>query len=279
MKKSYFLCGRNVSISAPSFPAESDYFSLFETEEQLPDISVSCIACTELPECDGVFCGENENASVYCNENEIFRLTPMGTDSGALTRYSLADFSCSTTFIAQRNYNVMMDSRYMWSTIALSQLMLNQNVLFFHSSFIDYKGKGILFSAPCGTGKSTQAFLWEKHRNARIINGDKAGVSLKDGVVYANGVPFCGTSNICKNVTVPLNAIVLLEQAKENQLTRLKGTQALQMLMKNIYLDMIAPDEQRKCVDLLIDIMAEVPVYLLKCTPDEQAVETLEKVL
>jgi hypothetical protein len=173
----------------------------------------------------------------------------------------------------------MMDSRYMWLTIALSQLMLNQNVLFFHSSFIDYKGKGILFSAPCGTGKSTQAFLWEKHRNARIINGDKAGVSLKDGVVYANGVPFCGTSNICKNVTVPLNAIVLLEQAKENQIIRLKGAHALQMLMKNIYLDMIAPDEQRKCVDLLIDIMAEVPVYLLKCTPDEQAVESLEKVL
>ena len=279
MRKNFFLCGQNVSISAPSFPADSDYFGLFETEASTPDLSVSCIACAELPAYEGVFCGKNESAAVYCKENDIFRYTPMGTDSGAVTRYSRSDFSCSTTFIAERNYNVMMDSRYMWSTIALSQLMLNKNVLFFHASFIDFGGNGILFSAPCGTGKSTQASLWEKHRNACIINGDKAGVSIKDGVVYANGVPFCGTSDICRNVTVPLKAIVLLEQAKENQAELLKGTCALQMLMKNIYLDMIAPDEQRKCVDLLIDIMAEVPVYLLKCTPDEHAVETLEKVL
>ncbi|WP_370839368.1 hypothetical protein [Intestinibacter bartlettii] len=35
------------------------------------------------------------------------------------------------------------------------------------------KDKGILFSAPSGTGKSTQADLWEKYENAEIINGDR----------------------------------------------------------------------------------------------------------
>lgn len=279
MRKYYFLCGQNVSISAPFFPADSDYWKLFETEDAVPDLSISCVICDELPVPDGDLSGNNESISVYSKGDEIFRYSSMGTDSGAMTQYSIADSSRSKIFIVKRNYNVLMDSRYMWNTIALAQLMLGKNILFFHSSFIEYNGNGILFSAPCGTGKSTQAFLWEKYRNAQIINGDKSGVSLKDGVVYANGVPFCGTSDICKNVTVPLKAIVLLEQAKDNSVIRLKGVEALQMLMKNIYLDMLAPDEERKCVDLLIEIMSKVPVYLLRCTPDEQAVETLENVL
>ena len=279
MKKCYFLCGQNVIISASYFPYDSDYWKLFETEESTSDLSISCIICDELPAPDGNLSGSNNTISVYCKGDDIFRYASMGTDSGAMTHYSKSDSSKTETFIVERNYNVLMDSRYMWNTIALSQIMLTKNVLFFHSSFINYNGNGILFSAPCGTGKSTQAALWEKYRNAQIINGDKSGVSVKNGVVYANGVPFCGTSNICKNVTVPLKAIVLLEQAKENSVIQLKGVKALQMLMQNIYLDMLAPDEQRMCIDLLIEIMAKVPVYLLKCTPDEQAVNTLEKVL
>ncbi|MBR5232616.1 MAG: hypothetical protein IKW03_00250 [Clostridia bacterium] len=279
MKKNYFLCGHNVSISAPFFPADSNYFRLFETEETISDLSVLCNICDELPEPDGVLSGNNESTSVYCKNNEIFRYSHMGTDSGAMTHYSNVDSAVSETFIVERNYNVLMDSRYMWTTIALAQLMLNKNVLFFHASFIEYNGNGIIFSAPCGTGKSTQAALWEKHRNARIINGDKAGISVKDGSVFANGVPFCGTSDICNNVTVPLKAIVLLEQAETNVITRLTGFDVVQRLMRNIYLDMLAPDEQRRCIDLLISIISQVPVYLLKCTPDEQAVKVLETIL
>ncbi len=279
MKKYYFLCGQNVIISAPHFPFDSDNWKLFETEESASDLSVECIICDELPVPDSELSGSNKAVSVYSKDNDIFRYASMGTDSGAMTHYSKSNPAETETFIVERNYNVLMDSRYMWNTIALSQIMLAKNVLFFHSSFINYNGNGILFSAPCGTGKSTQASLWEKYRNAQIINGDKSGVSLKDGVVYANGVPFCGTSNICKNVTVPLKAIVLLEQSKDNSVIQLKGVKALQMLMQNIYLDMLAPDEQRMCIDLLIEIMAKVPVFHLKCTPDEQAVKALEKVL
>ncbi len=279
MKKNYFLCGQNVSITAPSFPADSNYFSLFETEDAIPDIAVSCIQCDELPEPDGEFCASRDEVSVYSKNDDIYRYSAMGTDSGSMTHYKMTDASRSETYIVKRNYNVLADSRYMWTTVALAQLMLNKNVLFFHASFIEYKGGGILFSAPSGTGKSTQAALWEKYRNARIINGDKAGVSLSGGAVFANGVPFCGTSDICRNESFPLKAIVLLEQSKDNMITRLKGSRVLQLLMKNIYLDMLAPDEQRKCVDLLIEVISKVPVYLLSCTPDEQAVKTLEKFL
>ena len=172
----------------------------------------------------------------------------------------------------------MADNRFMWSSLSLAQLLLGKNAFFIHSSFISVDGKAILFSAACGVGKSTQAALWEKHRSAEIINGDKAGVLVENGV-YACGVPFCGTSGICKNKTLPLGAIVLLSQAPENSIKRLSGIEALQGVMKNIYLDLIAPNEQKTVVDLLIELLKTVPVYALSCTADENAVITLEKEL
>ena len=132
-----------------------------------------------------------------------------------------------------------------------------------------------MFSAPCGTGKSTQAELWRVHKGAEIINGDKAGVSVDADGVNAHGLPFSGTSGICKNRSMPLKAIVLLGQAKENRIRRLNGAEAVMSLMSNVYLDFIAPEETQRCVDLLIELLKKVPVYRLDCTPDEQAVEKL----
>jgi hypothetical protein len=171
-----------------------------------------------------------------------------------------------------------MDSRYMWSSVSLAQLLLSANAFFIHSSFISVNGKAVLFSAPCGVGKSTQAALWEKYRGAEIINGDKAGILVEDGV-YACGVPFCGTSGICKNKTFPLGAIVLLSQAETNSVRRLSGVEALQGIMSNIYLDFIVPHERLKCTDIIIELLSGVPVFSFGCTPDENAVKALEEAL
>ena len=74
---------------------------------------------------------------------------------------------------------------------------------------------------------------------------------------------------------MPLSAIVILGQAKENRIRRLNGTEAIMCLMENIYLDFIAPGEMQSCVDLLIEMLKTVPVYRLDCTPDERAVKKL----
>ena len=51
--------------------------------------------------------------------------------------------------------------------MGLEHLLATQRAVILHSAYIDYKGKAILFSAPSGTGKSTQAELWmdESGRN------------------------------------------------------------------------------------------------------------------
>lgn len=54
-------------------------------------------------------------------------------------------------------------------------------VLFFHAAQITYQETGILFAGPSGAGKTTQAKLWERFRNARIICNDRTLLRKQDG--------------------------------------------------------------------------------------------------
>lgn len=276
MKKYYRICEKLICIEADRFPGDNPQWTQFESENSNADISITCKISDTFPKTNsGIKSGEFI-VSVDCDT--VCRELPMGTHHGALTRYSLSDIFRSETHFTEESFPVMMDNRYMWASISLGQLLLSHNAFFIHSSFISINGKAILFSAPCGTGKSTQASLWEKYRDAETINGDKAGVLVENGI-YACGVPFCGTSGICKNKTLPLGAIVFLSQSPQCCIEKLCGTDALQEILDNIYLDFLAPNEKLKFVDLAIEVIKRVPIYRFGCTPDEEAVIALEKTL
>lgn len=275
MRKNYSICGKTISIESPLPITEHENFNIFAVEEGNTDILITYNVAEKLPRIPDNAKRAGSGAFVSWEGKEVYRNNPMGVAEGALSCYNIDDTSHSKVCFTEHSYNVMSDFRYMWNSVSLSQLLLPFNVLLFHASYISVDGEAILFSAECGVGKSTQAELWRKHRGAEVINGDKAGVSVENDGVYAHGLPFCGTSGICKNRTLPLKAIVLLGQAPENKIRRVTGIEAIQSLLHNIYLDFLAPGETQKCVDVLIELLNTVPVYRLDCTPDERAVETL----
>ena len=263
----------------PDFPNDSADWQLFETNEAVADISIACQVGEKLPEISGKFCGKQGEFSVFSDGDKIFRKRDRGILEGALAEYDCKVGSDCLLHFTNKSFSVLTDERYFWNSIPLAQLFLPKKAVLMHASFIDIGGLAVLFSAPCGTGKSTQAELWRVHRNAEVLNGDKAGVYLKDGKAFAGGVPFCGTSKICHNKNLPLKAIVLLSQGKENIAKHLKGFEALQGVINNIYLDLLAPFEKQMCVDFVIELLSTVPVISLQCTPDERAIQELEKFL
>ena len=148
-----------------------------------------------------------------------------------------------------------------------------------HSSYIiTQRGEALLFSAPSGTGKSTQAELWRSYAGAKVINGDRALVKAENGVT-ANGILFSGTSGISENVTAPLRAIVLLRQSEKNEIRSVSGKEAF---MRRLPQCSYYPDEEeniRLVTGILADIISAVPVYDFGCVPDESAVSALSEVL
>lgn len=279
MFKNYTICEQKIRIEAPDFPGDCSDWRLFETSFEKADISINCQVAERLPEAFGKFCGEQGEFSVYHQGETVFRERKMGTAEGVLAEYNYKNGSDCQVWFTHRSFPVMADDRYLWSSVPLAQLLLPKKAVLMHASYINVDGSAILFSAPSGTGKSTQAELWRVHRNAEILNGDKAGIYLKNGKAFASGVPFCGTSGICHNKNLPLKAIVILSQGKENKVKRLSGFEALQSIINNFYLDLTAPLEKQMCIDFAIELLNNISVFSLECTPDERAVETLEKFL
>lgn len=151
--------------------------------------------------------------------------------------------------------------------------------LMLHSSLVDFNGKGIMFVGPSGIGKTTQAELWMKYRDAVIINGDMALIREEEAGFTGYGCPWHGSSPYCENRQVPLCGIIVLEQAKENRIERLSGVTLIERMMNNIFLPHWYPRGVEAAMETVDHLLSQVPVYLMKCRPDEEAVEMAEGVL
>ncbi len=169
--------------------------------------------------------------------------------------------------------------RFLLSFMALESRMLAHNALILHSSFVEYKGYGILFSAPSGTGKTTQAELWKKYRDCRIINGDRALLQKGQDGFLAYGWPVCGSSNISENTVVPIKAIVQLEQSSTNVVGQEDTITKFHKLIPEITVNRWNMDAYQKSLDLMEALIAEVPIVHFCCNMEEDAVDVLEQYL
>ncbi len=159
---------------------------------------------------------------------------------------------------------------------ALRYVFISHGVFSVHSSAISYNGNGLIFSAPSGTGKSTHTSLWlENMENVQMINDDMPLLTIENDIIMLHGAPWAGASGINNNITVPLKAVVFLEQAKENSIEKLMTLPALQRLLREFH-----TPKDREMIDkvyaFLNLLLTNVPCYNLKCLPDKDAVLTVK---
>ena len=164
--------------------------------------------------------------------------------------------------------------------LGMHAIFLRNDHLLLHASYIIYKDQAILFTAPSQTGKSTQAELWKYYEGASIINGDRALIAKEEGSGwYAYGYPECGSSGITQNVSAPIRAIVVLEQAAQNQIEDMKAGQQLQALVSATKLWTWSMDQIDQAIETAGRVIQDLPVIKLKCRPDKDAVEILRAYL
>lgn len=160
--------------------------------------------------------------------------------------------------------------------LAFEDVLINHQGFILHSSFISWQNNGILFTAPSGTGKSTQADLWKKYEDADIYNGDRTIIRKIDGKYYGFGSPYAGSSGIYRNESAPIKAIVVIEQGPDNVICRLRGREAFLPLFRETLMNTWNKEYMEKMTDLLMDAACQIPVYHLYCRPDQDAVNTVK---
>lgn len=161
----------------------------------------------------------------------------------------------------------------------LAAFLIQFDAAVLHSSLIRFRDKAIVFSAPSQTGKSTQAAIWEKCYGAEIINGDRSVIRRYQSHWIAAGSPYAGSSRIYKNEAAELAAIVVLRQGKKNTIRKLETKEAYLCLLSELMPSMV----NREAVDLqsrwLLELLKQVPVYMLSCLPNPAAADLLYRTL
>lgn len=171
---------------------------------------------------------------------------------------------------------IPLDAVRFFSCSGMHSKLLQNHAVVLHGAFVDWNGKAILFCGKSGSGKSTQAALWEEHEQAEIVNGDRVLMKQKEGRWYAYGYPCCGSSAICRNKTLPVHAIIVLEHGTENELLRMSAGEKMRALIAGAERYLWSDKELDRIYSLAEQIITDIPVFKFSCTPDKYAVEALK---
>lgn len=156
---------------------------------------------------------------------------------------------------------------------------VQRRMLQLHSSLIDFQGQGLMFLGPSGIGKTTQAELWNRYRDARIINGDIVFVQEKEDCFLGWGTPWHGSSPYCENASVPVKVLVVLKQAPENSIRELTDFEKVTAVSNSVFYPQWLENGMELCLETLDHLLTRLPVYELRCRPDEEAVKLTEETI
>jgi hypothetical protein len=158
-------------------------------------------------------------------------------------------------------------------------ILIERRALVLHASYVVRDGKALLFSAPSGTGKSTQAHFWEKERGCSIINEDRVILFEENGVWYAAGCWAMGGARITSNVTVPVDALVLLSQGSENRVSPIRPSEALRRLIPQCAYSTQNGAMRQGVISVLCDLIPAVRMVSYACINHPSSVAYLENEL
>ncbi len=181
--------------------------------------------------------------------------------------------------ISRKNLPWGTELQHLYKQFALQHALLLHKRIVIHASYISTEKGAILFTAPSGTGKSTQAELWKTYRNASIINGDRAIIAIENAIPTAYGYPHSGSSEYCINQTTKLRAIVSLKQSSTNSVRQLPFSEQLQVLINGSFLPQEYAEDLPLVLDAAMPICQNIPILELSCRPDEDAVIALSDAL
>lgn len=147
----------------------------------------------------------------------------------------------------------------------VAEALVQREVLLMHGSTVAVDGRAYLFTAPCGTGKSTHTRLWREVFGDRavMVNDDKPFLKQTGDAVLACGSPWTGKHGIGTNVCVPLGGICILSRGRENLIRPAEQDKTLEFLRSQCF----PPQGLEKLLD-------RVRLWEMECTRDLGAAVT-----
>ena len=164
------------------------------------------------------------------------------------------------------------DCEYLSTGGSFYRQLVRFHGIMLHASCVVVDGKAYLFSAPCGTGKSTHVQLWLRlfGDKAYILNDDKPALRVLDGKVFVYGTPWSGKNDCSRNAKAELGGIAVIKRAAENSMRVLSAEEAVFALL-NQTARSIHPELMNCLMDNIEAIVSAGKIYELSCNMDISA--------
>ena len=167
------------------------------------------------------------------------------------------------------------DSEYLTTGASFYYQLLKFNGMMLHASAVVVDGEAYLFSAPCGTGKSTHTSIWRRvfGERAVILNDDKPALRLENGEWFAYGTPWSGKTDQNLNLRAKLKGICILRRGAENKIERFRGSRAVFALLEQTARPAAAQGREL-LLEMLDKLLRAVPVWQMECNMEDDAAHT-----
>lgn len=181
-KKYYFKIGNITILIESNFNIKWNPFLIEFLLEETNDFDFfyRCINVDKLPQIAGKLIYQNDNLEIYQNDVYETRLFYLHLYHNAYMMLEEKETE-NIIFISNEFLDIVTrpQSFSIMNALALEKKLMIKDAFVLHSSYIIKDDEAILFTAPSGTGKSTQAELWKKYNNAIIVNGDRTLIKKK----------------------------------------------------------------------------------------------------
>lgn len=278
MERNYRIAGTEITVCVPDDVGYDDSRFLvgFRTEQVTDPHRFEFDLVDELERQETRLLTKQPEYCVYGDDSVQIRY--IGTEENPYIRVAHTGKNHQVQ-VKKGQYIQKISAKTVLNALSMEHLAVESNGFVFHCSYIEDEGKAILFTAPSGTGKSTQADLWAGYRGAGIINGDRAVVRMENGVALACGIPFAGSSVYCENRTLPIKAVVYLAQAPQTTIRKMRGYEAFAKIWEGVSVNTWDKTDMEQVSYVVQQIVERIPIFHMPCTPDESAVMALEEAL
>lgn len=164
-------------------------------------------------------------------------------------------------------------AEYVLSCSYAGDALMKENRAVFHGASFLWRNRAYLFSAPSGTGKTTQLRLWKSLYGSEmeILNGDKPILEVcQTGEILVHPSPWKGKENLGRDdIIAPLGGIIILRQDGQNSIVRVPPSEAAGKLFGRLYAAFSTEDDVLRAGRIMDHVFSRIPVWLLSNRGDE----------
>ena len=207
--------------------------------------------------------------SYWTDRTPDFQILVSGDDLRLEQR--LLDLEADEEGLKRRRFSDMFLERSVIQR-KVAEFLVTRNILMLHGSTIAVDGSAYLFTAACGTGKSTHTRLWREvfGERAVMVNDDKPFLRMDGDSVLACGSPWTGKHGLGSNVCYPLKGICILKRGHEDRIRRIEANEAREMLLHQSF----QPEGDDRVSPMVEMLMESVSLWEMECTKNHSAALT-----